>query len=90
LDELRHGTPENQHAAALAFGEMKTIDDIEPLLTEFRNASPRIRSAIAVALGNLQDIRAIPALTEALNDPDKATRQYAQLSLQKINGVEDT
>jgi HEAT repeat protein len=90
LDELRHGTPENQHAAALAFGEMKTIDDIEPLLTEFRNASPRIRSAIAVALGNLQDIRAIPALTDALNDPDKATRQYAQLSLQKINGVEDT
>jgi HEAT repeat protein len=88
LRELKHGTAENQHAAALAFGNMEHIEDIEPLLNALKNSSPDIRSAIAVSLGNLRDRRALMALEEALNDTDENTRHYAQVGIDKINQID--
>ena len=87
--ELEIGSPENQHDAALAFGQMERVEDIEPLLNALKNGSANVRSAIAVSLGNLRDSRAIPALQEALHDLDEDTRRYAQVGLDKISGVDD-
>ena len=86
--ELEHGTPERQHDAALAFGQMEHVENIEPLLNALKTGSTSIRSAIAVSLGNLCDRRAIPALREALNDSDENTRRYAQDGLDKISTID--
>jgi len=88
--ELENGSPENQHDAALAFGNMEHVENIEPLLKALKNGSANVRPAIAVSLGNLRDSRAIPALKEALKDPDEHTRQCAQVGLDKIMGIDDT
>jgi HEAT repeat protein len=87
--ELENGSPENQHDAALAFGNMESVENIEPLLNALKNGSANVRSAIAVSLGNLRDSRAIPALREALHDSDEYTRRYAQVGLDKISGTDD-
>ena len=89
ITALEKGSQEVQHAVALAFGEMDSVEDIHPILAALHHPDPRIRSAIAVALGNLGDERAVDALNAALTDPDDTTRHYASNALQKIENRKD-
>lgn len=60
--------------AALALGEFQGRPElstiVEPLSAALRDESPFVRAMAASALGRAKDPGAVPALIEALDDPD--------------------
>ena len=60
--------------AALALGEFQGRPElstiVEPLSAALRDESPVVRAMAASALGRAKDPGAVPALIEALDDPD--------------------
>jgi len=57
---------------------------VKPLLSYLCQPDPWERLMAAAALGKLGDVRAIPALQQALNDPDSAVRQISQQALKEL------
>lgn len=57
-----------------------------PALTEYlaNDPSPKVRQYCALILGRIGDPQAVPALTQALSDPDSGTRDRAVAALQQI------
>ena len=77
-NRIQHGAP----------GEFQALGP--ELVRVFEAAPPQdeswVRQYLALALGNLQEEAAVPALGEALGDPDATVRVYAAWALGAIGG----
>jgi HEAT repeat protein len=54
------------------------------LITALADPSSNVRQCAAYSLGKLQDLRAIPALVEALRDRDAYVQKAAAIALESI------
>lgn len=61
--------------------------DLERLVAQLRSHDVTVRSDAAHHLGKLGDERAVPALAEALADPDEYVRKSAVAALRRIGGT---
>jgi HEAT repeat protein len=71
--------------AALALGEFQGRPElstiVEPLSAALRDDSPFVRAMAASALGRAKDSAAVPALIEALDDPDYGVQRTVEAVL---------
>ena len=71
--------------AALALGEFPGRPElagiVEPLAGALRDESPLVRAMAASALGRAKDPAAVPALVEALDDPDHGVQRTVEAVL---------
>ena len=66
-------------------GEAGERRAVEPLADRLgRDEDKRVRQASAIALARLKDKKAVPALVEALNDPDRSVETYSMRALRLI------
>jgi hypothetical protein len=86
--EHRGGTPE-VFAGALQHPHARG-PDLPQYLADLRDADPGARSLAAERLGRLDDAAAVPALLDALEDPDPAVRAMAVWALDEINPSRQT
>lgn len=61
--------------------------DLERFVAQLRSNDVTVRSDAAHHLGKLGDERAVPALAEALSDPDEYVRKSAVAALRRIGGT---
>jgi HEAT repeat protein len=83
IDAARGEDPELHRAAITALGELGEIA-VDELAREMTEAGPGDRVRIVIALGETRTLRALDALTAALEDPDPTVRVRARESIEKI------
>lgn len=60
------------------------INDVVKVYQNSRSEDPRVRRYLALTMGHMGDPRAIPALSEGLNDPDAENQIYTLWALGSI------
>ena len=65
-------------------GDLKSVEILMQRLGQ--DEDKRVRQASAIALAKLRDNKAIPALVQALDDPDSAVKTYTMRALRMITG----
>jgi HEAT repeat protein len=83
IEAARGEDPELHRAAITALGELGDIA-VDELTRELAGAGPGDRVRIVMALGETRALRALDALTAALEDPDATVRARARESIEKI------
>ncbi len=73
--------------AAQALGALASPENLPALREGLRHASPEVRWRTALVLGEMEDVRAVPALARALDDPEVLVHRTAADSLVKIGGA---
>ena len=89
---LRDPRPRVRAAAAVALGQFRRRDRVDAgslvgLLSN-RDEEDDVRAAAACSLGRLQSWNAMPALVDALEDPEPMVRGRAGSAVRKILGVD--
>lgn len=71
---------------AVALGNMKDAEAVDPLLETLKNSNLYLRGGAATGLGNIGETRAVGPLTVLLNDKESYVRQSALYALGRIGG----
>ena len=73
-----------------ALGDIKCPRSVEPLIRKLRtDKDNEVRWVAALSLGEIGDPRAVPALVDALGDPDRYVRYGAVMSLEMLSWTPD-
>ena len=73
-----------------ALGDIKSKKTIDHLMRKLRSdPEDEVRWVAALALGQIGDRQAVPALTEALQDPDRYVRYGAVMALEMLEWTPD-
>ncbi len=74
--------------AAESLGMLRYMEGIDALArTLSHDSDPLVRLHAAEAIGSLKDLRALPTLVTALDDPDESVRAYAADSIGRLGAV---
>ena len=85
---LRDGWPEVRTEAAVALAAQGVMGVTARVMDDLAGESLPFRRAAAVSLGRIGDVRAVPALLEALDDPDVGLACLAAEALGGLAGKE--
>jgi HEAT repeat protein len=83
IQAARGEDPQLHRAAITALGELGEVA-VDELARELAEAGPGDRVRIVIALGETRTLKALDALTAALQDPDATVRARARESIEKI------
>ena len=73
-----------------ALGDIKCPRSVEPIIRKLKNDKDNeVRWVAALSLGEIGDPRAVPALVDALGDPDRYVRYGAVMSLEMLSWTPD-
>ncbi|MFA4878111.1 MAG: HEAT repeat domain-containing protein [Methanoregula sp.] len=73
-----------------ALGDIRSHRSVEPVIRRLReDKDNEVRFVAALALGQIGDERALPALEDALKDPDRYVRYGAVMSLEMLSWTPD-
>ena len=80
-------TPGMRREIVRTLGDVGDLQSVEILMQRLgQDEDKRVRQASAIALAKLRDNKAIPALAQALDDPDRAVKTYTMRALRMITG----
>lgn len=81
---LRASAAEDREVACVAAGNLGARELLEPLAEAANDQDPRVASQALGALAALRDVRALPALLGALQNPDGVLAQRAMSGLEAL------